>query len=452
MRILLLNHFPLEGSGSGVYTAHTAKSLARKGHDVCVIMPENISDYKRYEGVELHPVFFKAGAPAGASESGCASACADEVKSAGDRLGASIDTPLPFNYPCFTTHPRSVVNFFELSDEEIEMYMAAFTAAVEEEIARFKPDIIHVQHIWLLAAIAVQFDLPVIITAHGTDLIGHGKSERFHRYTNLAAEKCRKIISISEDSDKLVHEYFPQADGKVQLMRNGYDEQVFYKGEYEREKVLAELGVGGPAAGSDGAAGRGASETEKAAGRSGERGAPRFDKLVCFAGKMTQIKGIDTLLRAAAIYGDERTATVLAGNGELFAEMNALRDELGLQDRVFFVGNLAHEPLRALYNVADVSVVPSRYEAFGLVAVEAMACGKYVVASRVGGLPDIIGVHEGLGKIFEVDAVEELAAAVDEVLDGTVKYDGDAIARFAFENYAQSMVIERLIEVYGEIV
>lgn len=140
MRVLLINHFPLEGSGSGIYTINVAKSLINKNHEVCVIMPEIRKNYKRYNGIKLHPVYFYK-----------------EEK---------IDGQLPFNFPCFTTHPMSTNNFFSMSDEEIEMYKMAFSSAIEEEIRNFKPDIIHVQHIWILSSIAVNYNVPVVITAH----------------------------------------------------------------------------------------------------------------------------------------------------------------------------------------------------------------------------------------------------------------------------------------------
>ena len=58
MKILLINHFPLEGSGSGVYTKNIAKSLTKRGNEVCIIMPENTKNYNLVEGVKLHPVYF----------------------------------------------------------------------------------------------------------------------------------------------------------------------------------------------------------------------------------------------------------------------------------------------------------------------------------------------------------------------------------------------------------
>lgn len=59
MKILFVNHFPLTGSGSGVYTCNLAKSLTAKGHECAIIFPDNRSEYEKYDGIELFPVFFK---------------------------------------------------------------------------------------------------------------------------------------------------------------------------------------------------------------------------------------------------------------------------------------------------------------------------------------------------------------------------------------------------------
>ena len=59
MKILFVNHFPLTGSGSGVYTCNLAKSLRNKGHECAIIFPEHRKEYESYDGIKLYPVFFK---------------------------------------------------------------------------------------------------------------------------------------------------------------------------------------------------------------------------------------------------------------------------------------------------------------------------------------------------------------------------------------------------------
>ena len=152
MKILFVNHFPLTGSGSGVYTANLAKSLKRKGHDVAIIFPENRSNYEKYDGIELFPVFFK-----------------------NEEIINNVEQ-LDFNFPCFTTHPRSIFNFREMTETQKEEYENVFYKKINKVIEQFKPDIIHAQHIWTLAGIsakcAKEHNIPLVITCHGTDLMG----------------------------------------------------------------------------------------------------------------------------------------------------------------------------------------------------------------------------------------------------------------------------------------
>ena len=112
MRILMINHFPLEGSGSGTYTKNLATQLVKLGHEVCVILPLNTVDFPTYEGVRLHPVYFTNPDDPLATDAGA----------------------LPFNFPCFTTHPVSVVAFKDLAEEQMAAYLHAFKVAIDEAV------------------------------------------------------------------------------------------------------------------------------------------------------------------------------------------------------------------------------------------------------------------------------------------------------------------------------
>lgn len=388
MRVLLMNHFPLQGSGSGVYTVNIARALVRKGHEVCIIMPENeVLAELDVDGIRLHPVYFDS---------------------------CSADA-LDFDFPCFTTHPRSVMTFYELDNAQVAAYEGVFRAAIEDEIAAFDPDVIHCGHIWLQASYAADYGIPLIITAHGTDLIGFQKSERFREQARKAFDTADAIITISKDSTALVNKLFGEPE-KVHLVRNGYDPTVFYPDESSVAEVLTRFDIDGD-----------------------------YDDIVSFAGKFAHFKGIDIPLNAAALYERDGVATIIAGDGELFGEMTALAKELGLR-HVHFVHNQPHDVLRHLYSCATVSLLTSRNEPFGLVAIEALACGAPVIANDEGGPLDIITPEVGL--LFQSENPEDLAREVQLVLDGDIDFDREEVARYALENYSQDVSIGELIALY----
>ena len=405
MNILLINHFPLEGSGSGTYTKNLAMQLVARGHKVCVIAPENNPDYARYEGIKLHPVMFTTAA------------------------GAAPSGALPFNFPCFTTHPASATTFGSLAADQIEAYLGAFREALAQEVEAFAPDVIHGQHLWMLSALAAEYDVPLVVTAHGTDLMGYDKWLALREYASQAAQACKKIICISIDNEDLVLKTFPAQAGKVVRMSNGYNPAIFFPQDINPAEELARYGV--PYKG---------------------------EQIVLMAGKLTHFKGVDVLLDAAVYYGQGAPSsgvgpaiTLIVGDGALRAELEEQAQRLGL-NQVYFLGNVSQEDLCRLYSCANVDVVPSRREPFGLVAVEAMACGTPVVVTNEGGLSDF--VNESVGALVPVEDAPALAQAIDDVL---VRAQANPawrqfIAGYASSSYSQAAIIEELEDLYRSVV
>jgi len=392
----MINHFPLAGSGSGTYTRNIAVHLMKKGHEVAVIMPDNTLNYSRVPGAEMYPVFFTY----------------DE----------SIEGALPFNFPCFTTHPRSTTTFFGLDDDSLELYLSVFEKTINRAVAEFKPDVIHGQHIWLLSWLGAKTGIPTITTAHGTDLMGYQKTTRFREQAEEAARLSKKLITISNDSDDLVCELFPDSADKTVIMRNGYDPDRFFPEIKNGEHVLTEFDI------------------------------MPLKRLVLFAGKLTHFKGVDILVEAARLYEGERPGeiiTVIAGDGELADQIKKQASDYDLKN-THFIGLIDISQLRALYSAADVCVMPSRREPFGLVAIEALACGCPVVVTNQGGLPDII--DDSIGALVDVDDAIGLSQAIQREL-----YREDKPARrkhaaeYALKKYAQDSLIDSLIDILNSV-
>ena len=394
MKVLMINHFPLDGSGSGTYTRNIAVHLQKKGHEVCIVMPENTKDFAPVPDVLIVPVFFQH----------------TEV----------IEGMLPFNFPCFTTHPRSVMTFDDLDDEQLDCYLSAFEKAIEKIVEEFKPDMIHGQHIWLLSWLAIKTGIPYVVTAHGTDLMGYKKWERFRKYADETAVGAKKIITISNDNDDLVKELFPTCGDKAVFMQNGYDTERFYPEPVTREHIEEMFDV------------------------------KLKDKLIFFAGKLADFKGVDILIEALRIYESKypgEVTAMIAGDGELAPALKKQAKDSNLND-LHFLGHLNSTQLRGLYSTADVSLVPSRREPFGLVAIEALACGCPVIATNQGGLTDII--NDDVGQLVNVEDAEDLARAIREELHTKDRAQrGKNAAKYALENYAQDSLMETLISIYN---
>ena len=195
-------------------------------------------------------------------------------------------------------------------------------------------------------------------------------------------------------------------------------------------------------------------------------GLPEAHRMVLFVGRPDPVKGLETLVRAMArIITDEpdlqqnACLCVIGGDvsddpSEMSAEMvhiDALRKDLGIADFVAFLGPQTQDSLPWYYNAAQAVVVPSRYESFGMVALEAMACGTPVIASDVGGLATLVrdGRTGYLVPYGDPDALAERLRPIldDDVLREVLGRHGTAVA----EGYGWASIAGRIERVYESV-
>ncbi|MGZ8751845.1 MAG: glycosyltransferase, partial [Acidimicrobiia bacterium] len=180
--------------------------------------------------------------------------------------------------------------------------------------------------------------------------------------------------------------------------------------------------------------------------------------VLLFVGRIQPLKGVDVALRALAALEDQRTTLVVVGgpsgpSGPSEEErLHALVAELGLEHRVRFVAPRPHDQLADFYRAADVCVVPSRSESFGLVALEAAACGTPVVAANVGGLRSL--VDDGVtGYLVEGRVPADYAEPVARLLaDPDLAAAMGARAEVRSRRYAWSIAAARLRRLYADLV
>jgi glycosyltransferase involved in cell wall biosynthesis len=135
-------------------------------------------------------------------------------------------------------------------------------------------------------------------------------------------------------------------------------------------------------------------------------------------GRLEAIKGVDVAIRALSELRDTPAVLRIVGEGDpsYTAALHRLASELGVAHRIEWAGKVVGEALRREYGEADLLVVPSRYEAFGSVLVEAMAAGLPIVASRVGGIPDVVQ-HGECARLVEPEDAQALARAIEDLVE-----------------------------------
>jgi glycosyltransferase involved in cell wall biosynthesis len=176
-------------------------------------------------------------------------------------------------------------------------------------------------------------------------------------------------------------------------------------------------------------------------------GVPRL----AIVGRLIPIKGHEVLLRALATVGSDLPEVKLeiAGEGPLEQELRASVVRLGLDDRVSFLGRVA--PAAPVFEGAEIVVVPSFGEGFGMVALEAMERGRPVIASAVGGLPEIVE-DARTGLVVPPGDAEALAAGIRELATdrGRAAAMGAAGRARALEEFSQSRCTDRIEALYRE--
>lgn len=249
----------------------------------------------------------------------------------------------------------------------------------------------------------------------------YNESNRYHSYAHKAAEGCKKIIAISNNNKQKLNKIYGKHKDKIIMIQNGYNPELFYREEYSKQELLKLFDIN-----------------------------KKYDKIICFAGRLVPNKGVDILLNSAKIYEKNRNnvLTLIVGDGSEYKSLNLLREKLRLKN-VVFLGNQNAEVLRKIYSASDICVVPSREEAFGLVALEAIACGTPVIATNQGGMVDF--VTKDVGTLIEKENVEKLAEEIEKILNGERNFDKKYLQDYAQNNYSQEILIDKLIKLYEEI-
>jgi D-inositol-3-phosphate glycosyltransferase len=284
-------------------------------------------------------------------------------------------------------------------------------------------------HYWISALVAKylkqEYNIPFISMYHTLGAIknaigiGEGESElRIRTEKETIDENC-KIIVATDKEKRDVTSYYGATPEKISVIPCGVNMDLFRP--YDKAKTRLQLGLGD-------------------------------EKIMLFVGRIDPLKGIDRLLEAIPLLKDHDNARliVIGGDSGSKTEIDRLQQyavKLGIGDRVSFPGLVKQDVLPYYYSAADVCVMPSYYESFGLVPLESLACGAPVVATDVGDLKNIIRQGE-TGYVIPDNAPEKIARAISQVLSHPVIDMESALAvrasvsRFSWASIASQVAAE----------
>lgn len=316
------------------------------------------------------------------------------------RATASADPPIVRVAPGVMVRNVVAGPFEGLDKYDLPTQLCAFAAGVLRAEAAHEPgyyDIVH-SHYWLSGQVGWlardRWSVPLVHTAHTLAAVknaalanGDAAEPPLRKVgeQQVVDEADRMIVNTDDEAKQLISIH--RADpARIDVAHPGVDLDVFRPGD--RRAARAALGL------------------------------PLDDNVVAFVGRIQPLKAPDIVLRAAAKLPRVRIVVAGGPSGSGLASPDGLvrlADELGITARVTFLPPQSRTDLATVFQAADLVAVPSYSESFGLVAVEAQACGTPVVAAAVGGLP--VAVRDGItGTLVSGHDVDHWADAVDQLL------------------------------------
>jgi glycogen synthase len=323
--------------------------------------------------------------------------------------------------------PRDLDRFVAWVEQMNGDMLAAGEALAED--AHY--DLIH-GHDWLVAqassTLAQRLDVPYVTTIHATE---HGRHQgwvkdypqsHIHSVEHWMARRADALIVCSYYMRGHVADIFDVDERRVAVIPNGIDPREL----------------------------RPAGDLQALRSKFAEP----HEKLVLFVGRLVYEKGFQLALDAmpGVLKAVENVRFLVAGSGTHEAELKTQAERLGLSEHGSFLGWIGDDVLHSLYRIADLCVVPSIYEPFGLVALEAMASGCPCIVADTGGLREVVPVGERVGLRFNGGDAEHLGVMIERLLvdealrERLVTEASEHVLSFDWDDIAQ-----RTRGIYGEL-
>ena len=273
-------------------------------------------------------------------------------------------------------------------------------------------DIIHAQSsLWggiSAAYIAEKYNIPLVITEHSSVERGPYVKKSYIPFICDSYKKAQKVITVGNGLKNEIESLSGRQD--LEVIGNLVDLSKFtIKKRIKNEKFI-------------------------------------FFSLAFLEGQ----KGFDTLIKSfAKKFKDKEAVLYIGGDGSQRSGLEALTVENGVKDQIIFLGALSRDDVSKWMNKCDCFVLPSRYETFGVVYIEALASGRPVIGALNGGAEDIINNLNGY--LIPIDDIDILAEKMIEVYDNIESYDEEEIRIDCLKRFSPKVIVNKIISVYKEV-
>ena len=284
---------------------------------------------------------------------------------------------------------------------------------------KMQPDILHAHCcVWAgqaAMALSQQTGIPYVITEHATMFQLHRDqiSRKNNQYITQAFQRAAKVLCVSSAFREVLSRYKEKQE--IQVVGNVVDCDFFQQKDTRTEDFTFFC--------------------------------------LCYMQTEDQLrkKGIDILLRAwrAIQKNCPQARLVVGGGGQALQKAVKWCEEYGISDTVTFLGELDRQQTARQMTSCDCFVLPSRYETFGVVYIEAMACGKPVIATACGGPDDFVTPDNGL--LVPVEEVSALEHAMQHMITSSHQYDSDRIRASVQTRFSSQAVAGQLEQIYNTI-
>jgi len=275
------------------------------------------------------------------------------------------------------------------------------------------PDVVHGHSVlyggYLAAYIGTQRHVPAVLTEHSTNFLDGQIQPGQGRYVRYTLEHSSRVFAVAEALAQALREYSTSIP--IAVLHNLVDVDFF------TAATIAE---------------------------------PSADFTFVSVGNLIPRKGFATLLAAfAAVFRGMPVRLIIGGGGKLRGKLEKRAADLGVAHQVDFRGALTRQQVRDVIRQSHVLVSASQFETFGITLIEALACGKPVVATRSGG-PEYF-VNDDIGILVEKDNPESLAAGMKLMFENYSTYDSQIIREYCVSHFSETAVVSRLEAAYREL-